>query len=41
MFHLVFVHCAFLVRFGSLNGHLLEIAARSVGHLFSLSFVYL
>ena len=40
MFHLMFVHYTFS-SVGLLSGHLLGIAAQSVGHMFSLSFVYL
>ena len=39
-FHLTCVHII-LVRFGLLSGHLLEIAAQSVDHMFFLYFDYL
>ena len=35
------VFMLFLVRFGLLGGRLFEVAARSVGHVFSLCFDYL
>ena len=39
-FHLTCVH-VILVQFGLLSGHLLEIAAHSIDHMFSLYFDYL
>ena len=41
MFHLMFVHCTFSSVWVTEGLPFREIAARSVGHMFSLSFVYL
>ena len=43
IFHLMFVYLfiILLVRFGLPSGNLWEKATHSVGHMFSLSFVYL